>query len=238
MGENNWSLRTQTRPQQHVRFERLTFATRDIVNAQAPAHCLSFTPAAYFLSLSPDGANRTTADLISPVFIPTQTCQVTSASTKTKTWYTWYQPHEPLFTLIHQMSFYYYVGATHGDLQVLVQTHPLGQSTVTWKNSEQPQTGTWLQTVIHFSSNYSFQVCNIQNLPSQQFSGCYMVVQWLVAPQQEGIWTWACMLSWCLPYLWVTSSHKPQTYSLGKIEALEIVTYNRGVDILYSCFLV
>ncbi|XP_060950156.1 MAM and LDL-receptor class A domain-containing protein 1 [Limanda limanda] len=86
---------------------------------------------AYFLSLSPDGANRTTADLISPVFQPTQTCQ---------------------------MSFYYYVGGTHGDLQVLVQPHPLGHSNVTWKNSTLPQTGTWLQKVIQFSSNYSFQV--------------------------------------------------------------------------------
>lgn len=60
------------------------------------------------------------------------------------------------------MSFYYYVGATHGDLQVLVQTHPFGQSTV-WTFSP-PQMETWLQTVIPFSSNHSFQVCNIKNL--------------------------------------------------------------------------
>ncbi|XP_035475409.1 MAM and LDL-receptor class A domain-containing protein 1 isoform X3 [Scophthalmus maximus] len=83
---------------------------------------------AYFLSLLPVGGNRTTAFLTSPTFLPTPTCQ---------------------------MSFYYYVGATHGDLQVLVQTHPFGQSTV-WTFSP-PQMETWLQTVIPFSSNHSFQ---------------------------------------------------------------------------------
>ncbi|XP_071341063.1 MAM and LDL-receptor class A domain-containing protein 1 isoform X4 [Trachinotus anak] len=87
---------------------------------------------AYFLSLLPLGGNRTTADLTSPVFLPSQTCQ---------------------------MSFYYYVGATHGDLQVLVQT-PVGQSTVLWKwkHSAQLQMETWLRTVIQISSNHSFQV--------------------------------------------------------------------------------
>ncbi|KAK2859573.1 hypothetical protein Q5P01_004193 [Channa striata] len=84
---------------------------------------------AYFLSLVTIGGNETTADLNSPVFLPTQTCQ---------------------------MSFYHYVGGTRGDLQVLVQT--LGQSTVMWRHSDQPQVETWLQTVIRFSSRDSFQV--------------------------------------------------------------------------------
>ncbi|KAG7464339.1 MAM and LDL-receptor class A domain-containing 1 [Solea senegalensis] len=86
---------------------------------------------AYFLSLLPVGGNRTTADLSGPVFQPSQTCQ---------------------------MSFYYYVAAAHGDLQVLVQAHPLAQSTVLWKHSQQPQTETWQPTMIHFASNHSFQV--------------------------------------------------------------------------------
>ncbi|XP_040921930.1 MAM and LDL-receptor class A domain-containing protein 1 [Toxotes jaculatrix] len=86
---------------------------------------------AYFLALFPVGGNRTTADLTSPVFLPSQTCQ---------------------------MRLYYYVGATHGDLQVLVQTHPLGQSTVLWRHPTQLQKETWLRTVIQFSSNHSFQV--------------------------------------------------------------------------------
>lgn len=58
------------------------------------------------------------------------------------------------------MSFYYYVGATHGDLQVTVQTHPAGQSAVVWKPSAQLQKDTWLREVIQFSRNHSFQVCN------------------------------------------------------------------------------
>ncbi|XP_022622767.1 MAM and LDL-receptor class A domain-containing protein 1 [Seriola dumerili] len=85
---------------------------------------------AYFLSLLSLGGNTTTADLTSPIFLPNQTCQ---------------------------LSFYYYVGATHGDLQVLVQT-PLGQSTVLWKYSTQLQMETWLRTVVQFSSNHTFQV--------------------------------------------------------------------------------
>ncbi|XP_044033161.1 MAM and LDL-receptor class A domain-containing protein 1 isoform X1 [Siniperca chuatsi] len=86
---------------------------------------------AHFLSLSPVRGNRTTADLNSPVFLPSQTCQ---------------------------MSFYHYVGAKNGDLQVLVQTHTLGQSTEVWKNATQPQMEMWPRTVITFSSNHSFQV--------------------------------------------------------------------------------
>ncbi|XP_039982288.1 MAM and LDL-receptor class A domain-containing protein 1 [Xiphias gladius] len=86
---------------------------------------------AYFLSLLPAGGNRTTADLNSPVFLTSQTCQV---------------------------SFYYYVGAKHADLLVLAQTYPLGQRSLLWKHSTQLQMETWLQTVIRVSSNHSFQV--------------------------------------------------------------------------------
>ncbi|XP_056290660.1 MAM and LDL-receptor class A domain-containing protein 1 [Pseudoliparis swirei] len=84
---------------------------------------------AYFLSLLPVTGNRTTADLSSPVFLPSQTCQ---------------------------MSFYSYVGAQHGDLQVLVQTEPLGQSTEVWKHAT--HTEMWQRRVITFPSNHTFQV--------------------------------------------------------------------------------
>ncbi|XP_026219478.1 MAM and LDL-receptor class A domain-containing protein 1 [Anabas testudineus] len=84
---------------------------------------------AYFLSLLPVAGNRTTADLNSPGFLSTENCQ---------------------------MSFYHYVGAKRGDLQVLVQT--LDQSTVVWDHSRQPQVETWLRAVIQFSSDHSFQV--------------------------------------------------------------------------------
>uniref|UniRef100_A0AAQ5YMQ9 MAM domain-containing protein n=1 Tax=Amphiprion ocellaris TaxID=80972 RepID=A0AAQ5YMQ9_AMPOC len=84
---------------------------------------------AHFLSLSPVGGNRTRADLSSPVFLPSHTCQVTESS-----------------------------DSSHGDLQVLVQTHPADQSTEVWKQSTQLQTETWLRTVIRFSSSHSFQV--------------------------------------------------------------------------------
>uniref|UniRef100_A0A8C3AYV8 MAM and LDL receptor class A domain containing 1 n=1 Tax=Cyclopterus lumpus TaxID=8103 RepID=A0A8C3AYV8_CYCLU len=83
----------------------------------------------HFLSLLPVAGNRTTADLNSPVFLPRHTCQ---------------------------MSFYYYVGAQHGDLRVLVQIHSLGQSTEVWKHAT--HTEMWQRTVITFTSNHTFQV--------------------------------------------------------------------------------
>ncbi|XP_068160688.1 MAM and LDL-receptor class A domain-containing protein 1 [Antennarius striatus] len=84
---------------------------------------------AYFLSLSPASGNTTTANLSSPPFLPSRTCQ---------------------------MSFYYYVGAKHGDLEVLV--HDEGQSTSVWKNPTQPLMGVWSRSVVNFSSNQSFLV--------------------------------------------------------------------------------
>ncbi|KAG7224987.1 hypothetical protein INR49_014904, partial [Caranx melampygus] len=93
-------------------------------------HDHSNNTSAYFLSLLPVGGNRTTAELITPVFQPSNTCQ---------------------------LSFYYYAGTTRGELLVLVQT-PLGQHTELWKDSTKTQTGMWQQKVIQFSSNHSFQV--------------------------------------------------------------------------------
>ncbi|XP_075308407.1 MAM and LDL-receptor class A domain-containing protein 1 [Odontesthes bonariensis] len=86
---------------------------------------------AYFLSLLPVGGNRSIAELNSPVFLLSQTCQ---------------------------MSFYHYVGATHGHLEVLVQSHSAGQRSAVWQRSSQLQTDAWLRTAIHFTSNHSFQV--------------------------------------------------------------------------------
>ncbi|XP_029005062.1 MAM and LDL-receptor class A domain-containing protein 1 isoform X2 [Betta splendens] len=83
---------------------------------------------AHFLSLTA-ARSRDTADLSSPVFMPTETCR---------------------------MSFYYYAGAPQGDLQVLVQTED--QSTVVWKHSSRRQVETWLRAAIQLSSHLSFQV--------------------------------------------------------------------------------
>nr|XP_020483762.1 MAM and LDL-receptor class A domain-containing protein 1-like [Labrus bergylta] len=94
---------------------------------------------AHFLSLVPARGNRTTADLISPVFLPSQTCQ---------------------------LSFYYYVEAQNADLQVLVQTQTPGQSTEVWKVSSGHQLETWLQEVTKFSSNHLFQVVIRGQLPA------------------------------------------------------------------------
>ncbi|XP_061569314.1 MAM and LDL-receptor class A domain-containing protein 1 isoform X2 [Cololabis saira] len=80
----------------------------------------------HFLSLLPVGA---AADMSSPVFSPTHSCQ---------------------------MRFYHYVGATHGDLQVLV--HSAGQSSEVWRHSAQAPEETWERTSIDISSNHSFQV--------------------------------------------------------------------------------
>ncbi|KAM3593244.1 uncharacterized protein V6R79_008413 [Siganus canaliculatus] len=86
---------------------------------------------AHFVSLLPARGNKTTADLNSPVFQPSQTCQI---------------------------SFYHYVSAKHGDLQVLVQAQGLEQTTEVWKYSTQPQTEKWSRTVITFFSSSDFQV--------------------------------------------------------------------------------
>lgn len=42
--------------------------------------CPRLSPSAHFLSLLPVRGNRTAADLKSPVFLPTRTCQVTKSS--------------------------------------------------------------------------------------------------------------------------------------------------------------
>lgn len=53
----------------------------DLLNPKNPDFTVSSSPRlAHFLSLSPVKGNRTTADLKSPIFLPSQTCQVTEAS--------------------------------------------------------------------------------------------------------------------------------------------------------------
>ncbi|XP_051910036.1 MAM and LDL-receptor class A domain-containing protein 1 isoform X1 [Hippocampus zosterae] len=84
---------------------------------------------AHFLSLVPQRGNATTAQLISPLFGPADTCQ---------------------------MSFYYYVSAQHGVLQVLMESGPLFNSTVLWEQFNQAQV--WQRAVVRFSSNSNFQV--------------------------------------------------------------------------------
>uniref|UniRef100_A0A8C5HM61 MAM and LDL-receptor class A domain-containing protein 1-like n=1 Tax=Gouania willdenowi TaxID=441366 RepID=A0A8C5HM61_GOUWI len=53
------------------------------------------------------------------------------------------------------MSFYYYVGARHGNLQVLVRTK---QSIKVWDHTDQPLHEAWQRTVIPFVNTHSFQV--------------------------------------------------------------------------------
>lgn len=64
-----------------------------------------------------------------------------------------------------QMRFYYYLEAEHGTLQVLVQTPPLGGSTLVWsQNTKPPQTGAWQKKVVTFFSNQNFQVTSFSML--------------------------------------------------------------------------
>ncbi|KAJ0022846.1 hypothetical protein NQD34_014980 [Periophthalmus magnuspinnatus] len=82
-----------------------------------------------FLSMR---GKRHTGDLQSPVFQPSQTCQ---------------------------MRFYYYVEAELGNLQILLRTLPLGEITLVWAdNTQQPQTGSWLRTELQFVTKHNFQV--------------------------------------------------------------------------------
>lgn len=122
----------------------------------------SFFLKGHFLSVVPSGGNRTTADLISPVFLPSQTCQVTKPLLLE---FGERRRHRLTTTLLTffalQLSFHHYVGAKHGRLQVFVQDNVQGEMTEVWKNPTQSLTGTWSQTVILLSSNHSFQVCNI-----------------------------------------------------------------------------
>uniref|UniRef100_A0A3Q3W1Y0 MAM domain-containing protein n=1 Tax=Mola mola TaxID=94237 RepID=A0A3Q3W1Y0_MOLML len=85
----------------------------------------------HFLSLSPVRGKRATADLNSPIFLPSQTCQ---------------------------MSFYHYVGARRGHLQVFVQNHILAQSSEVWRKSTQVHEEMWWRTVVMLSSKHDFQV--------------------------------------------------------------------------------
>lgn len=101
------------------------------VNAPGLQHDHKGNTSGHFLSLVPSGGNRTTADLISPVFLPSQTCQ---------------------------LIFYYYVGTKHGHLQVFVQNNVQDEMTEVWKNSTLSLEETWSRMVIMFSSNHSFQV--------------------------------------------------------------------------------
>lgn len=86
----------------------------------------------HFLSLLPERGSRRAAHLKSPVFLPSQSCQ---------------------------MRFYYYVKADHGHLQVLLQTVPLGENRLVWADKTQPPpTGAWQRTVVQLDSNHNFQV--------------------------------------------------------------------------------
>ncbi|MED6245508.1 hypothetical protein ATANTOWER_004113, partial [Ataeniobius toweri] len=97
---------------------------------------------AHFLSLSPVGEKKITADLRSPVFLPSHSCQI---------------------------RFHHHVGAAHGDLRILLQPHLAGQSTEVWKHSKQLQTEIWQRAVVNLSSNQSFQVCHNCKISSHGF---------------------------------------------------------------------
>lgn len=96
-------------------------------------------------------------------------------------WLTW------IFIL--QMSFYYYVGAKHGGLQVLIQMFPLGMKSLVWTNSS-TQTEMWQQAVIQFADDDPFQVCTFNTFSSYMgnvmlcwiFIGCccnmYFIIAW------------------------------------------------------------
>ncbi|CAL1597133.1 unnamed protein product [Knipowitschia caucasica] len=84
---------------------------------------------AHFLSLR---SKSHAADLVSPVFRPSQTCQ---------------------------MRFYYKMEAERGHLQVLLQTLQMGQRTLVWANSApQHRTETWQRVLVQFDAKSMFQV--------------------------------------------------------------------------------
>lgn len=93
---------------------------------------------AHFLSLQSETGSKCTADLKSPVFLPSQSCQ---------------------------MRLYYYVKAELGDLQILVQTISLGENRLVWTdNAQQPTTGAWQKAVVQLFTNHNFQVIIRGNL--------------------------------------------------------------------------
>lgn len=112
---------------------------------------------AYFLSLLPVRGNRTTADLKSPLFLPSQTCQVTKSSTalsgKNRL-----QPLTCIVCLHLKLSFYHHVGAQHGRLHVIIQHDAQDQRTEVWKNSTKAHEDVWWQTTIWIPSDHTFQV--------------------------------------------------------------------------------
>lgn len=168
MVQNSRSTGTQAWPhQQHIRYasDFLPFWIPSLHTSlyftYIQLFTLFFPPVAHFLSLLPIRGNRTTADLMSPVFLPSHTCQVTKPFSLSIMRIT----DKNLIPIPHlyppQLSFYHYVGAKHGHLQVFVQSDTQGQITEVWKNSTPSLMETWSRTVITFSSNHRFQVCNI-----------------------------------------------------------------------------
>ncbi|XP_061877595.1 MAM and LDL-receptor class A domain-containing protein 1 [Entelurus aequoreus] len=89
----------------------------------------SSNQSAYFLSLVASTGSDVRAQVFSPSFVATDTCQ---------------------------MSFYYHVLAQHGALQVLTESSPLGHSTVVWTRSS--PTTEWQHAVVGFSSKSTFHV--------------------------------------------------------------------------------
>lgn len=119
--------------------------------------CPRLSPSAHFLSLLPVRGNRTAADLKSPVFLPTRTCQVTKSSpgltAKNRV-----QALTCIVCLHLKLSFYHHVGAQHGRLHVIVQHYGLDRHTEVWKNSTQAREDVWWQTTIWIPSDHTFQV--------------------------------------------------------------------------------
>ncbi|KAM8881350.1 MAM and LDL-receptor class A domain-containing protein 1 [Synchiropus picturatus] len=114
----------------------------DLTTSESPAQWTRITevpglnrdhankPSAYFLSLSPLSGNvTTTSHLRSPFFLTSHTCQI---------------------------SFYHYVLANHGEIQFQIESHPLDQATVVWKQPGQQRK--WTRSVLEFSTNKTFQV--------------------------------------------------------------------------------
>ncbi|CAL8292300.1 unnamed protein product [Lota lota] len=93
---------------------------------------------AYFLFLEPISGQGSAAELRSPVFLPSLTCQV---------------------------RFYHYTETSDGDLQVLVRDHLSGQTTLLWNASAarepwqpSPVAEPWRRTMVQVTSDRQFQV--------------------------------------------------------------------------------
>ncbi|XP_062336134.1 MAM and LDL-receptor class A domain-containing protein 1 [Osmerus eperlanus] len=146
------------------------------ISGSGPKHNHANNQSAHYLFLQSIRGQRSLAYLLSPAFLPSESCRLT---------------------------FYHHLGRVNGGLQVLTRSQPLDQDVLVWSQSE-PHSEPWQRTVTHITSQHQFRVVvrgeiSADSGPSQVLAiddisfgdGCVTVPDRSVAPPTPG-----CPPSW------------------------------------------